>query len=339
MDDNIIDLRDTTTSENNQEEIIKPDEKDISILNEYSDFINEDNEKAFKFFNMQSRINDIKKISNDIKDKTHEIIPVEDDLDFFDELVMKYSDGEIEKLTNDEIDNIYSNEEHPIELVFDLSNIDDEYDFKRDFMEFRRKSIISIKALDEETEKLNTELAKSQEELDNIIETYGDMDNLILNTLNKRLDVAKSEDQKKVINDLIKYFNYAFTLDNIKTFIKSYKGRNIIGYYKNDKESRSIYRKYRKMCDIYSINTDLSKFGGLEENIIGKEYNNRPNIVLFTIMYYVSTFYNKNNDKTVGLFLTQFVINLKNLIYDKFSTPEKKEEFMNNIKSIIEIIG
>jgi len=56
-------------------------------------------------------------------------------------------------------------------------------------------------------------------------------------------------------------------------------------------------------------------------------------------MYYISTFANKEVDRTIGLFLTQLTINLKNLIYNKFEDETTKETFSNNIKSVIEMIG
>lgn len=306
---------------------------------DYGDLIDVDNKKAFEFFNMRFRMNDIKRISDDINEKTKTVIDDDDELTFFDEIAMKFEDGEIAKLSDDEIDEIYNNNGNPIELAFEFKNPEDTKAFKRDFLEFRRQSIITTRMLEEETEKMNKMFEESQAEIDEIIRTYGNMDNLIRNTLEKRLEEANTEERKELIRKLIRNFDYAFSLDNIKDFINSYKGKSIISYYRDDKQSRYIYRRYRKVCDSYKIKTDLSKFGGLEEHFIGKEYNNRPNIFLFTIIYYISTFANKEVDRTIGLFLTQLSINLKNLIYNKFEEETTKETFVNNIKTVIEMIG
>jgi len=306
---------------------------------DYGDLVDSNNKRAFELFNMKSKMNDIKRIADDIQEKTKTVIENEDELSVFDEIALKFDDDEIEKLTDEAIEEIYNNNGNPIELNFEFENPEDTKAFKRDFLEFRRQSILTTRTLNEEMEKMNKIFEESQAELDEIVERYGNMDNLIRTTLEDRLEEADTEEKKNLIKKLINNFDYALSLDNIKDFVNSYKGRSIIGYYRDDKKSQYIYKGYRKMCDVYKIKTDLAKFGGLEEQVIGEEYNKRPNIFLFTIMYYISTFANKEVDRTIGLFLTQLTINLKNLIYNKFEDETTKETFSNNIKSVIEMIG
>lgn len=306
---------------------------------DYGDLVDSNNKRAFELFNMKSKMNDIKRIADDIQEKTKSVIDNEDELSVFDEIALKFDDGEIEKLTDEAIEEIYNNNGNPIELNFEFENPEDTKAFKRDFLEFRRQSILTTRTLNEEMEKMNKIFEESQAELDEIVERYGNMDNLIRTTLEDRLEEADTEEKKNLIKKLINNFDYALSLDNIKDFVNSYKGRSIIGYYRDEKKSQYIYKGYRKMCNVYKIKTDLAKFGGLEEQVIGEEYNKRPNIFLFTIMYYISTFANKEVDRTIGLFLTQLTINLKNLIYNKFEDETTKETFSNNIKSVIEMIG
>lgn len=308
------------------------------IDNEFSEFVTNDNARAFELFNMKARANDIRRITEDIASKTKEYVN-DEELDEFDKIAMRFKEGEIKKLTDKEVEEVYANNGNPITLNFELNSHKDTIEFKRDFLEFRRQSIESTAALDAEIAKLDAIFEESQSELDEIINKYGNMNNLIRTSLEDKLKDAQNDSQKELITKLLNNFDYAFSLENIKEFAKSYKGRSIIGFYRNNKDSEKIYNKYRRTCAMYKVKTDLAKFGGLEEKFIGLEYNKRPNIFLFTIMYYVSTFANKTEDKTTGLFLTQFTINLKDLIYDKFEDPKNKEIFVNNIKEVIDIIG
>lgn len=335
---NLIVINDESETKEPIENVVIPEINSEVNQEDYGDLIDVDNKKAFEVFNMRSRMNDIKRIADDINEKTKNVID-DDELDEFDRIAMSFNEGEIEKLSDEEIEKVYNNNGNPIELSFEFENPEDTKAFKRDFLEFRRQSIVTTRALAEETEKLNKMFEESQEEIDEIIRKYGNMDNLIRNTLETRLEEAETEERKELIRKLIRNFDYALSLDNIKDFVTSYKGKNTIGYYRDNKQSHYIYRRYRKVCETFNIKTDLSKFGDLEKNFIGEEYNERPNIFLFSVIYYISTFANKEVDKTLGLFLTQLSINLKNLIYNKFEDESTKETFTNNIKAVIEMIG
>lgn len=333
----------------NTEEIIEketPEFIDLTIANkvenkEYEEFVNDDNIDAFKLLSLKSKVNDINSIMENLNEKQAELISEDADFDFIDERLETLTEEEINNMNGEQLDAVLTDENGTLlEFTVDFGNDTKAlYQFKKEFLIMRKQSLDAFKKFDEELTKINAEIAESQEEFDKLVNEFGNVSNLIRSTLIKRLENADTEEQKELFEKMLVSFDNGLALENIKSYCKSYKGRNILWDHKDDKQATYIYRRYLKVIKNLNIKTDLTKFNFLEKRFLTEEYQERDNIFVFAIIHYISSWHNKSYTKADGLFLTQFTINLKNLFYNKFDSEADKETFINNIHDVIKIIG
>lgn len=315
------------------------------VMKQSSDFIDEDDVDSFKLLGLKSKLNDLSKIVDKIKTEQNSILTgTEDDFaEYLDDIVNDSTLDELKGLTNEDIDNIFVFNDEPVALDIPFNNDEEAYRFKKDYLVMRKQSLESIAKLDEEMAAINTELSQHQEELNHLLDSFGDMEGLIRSKLVTKYEETDDEYKKQLYSKMIAAFDNALSLENVIAYAKSYKGRNIIGDYRDSKKSHTVYRHYVKVMNDLEITTDLTSFKNLEKKFLVVDdnhiYNKRPNIFIFTVIHYIASWYNKEYSKADGLFVTQFIINLKDLYYDKFVKEENKEIFINNIKTVIDIIG
>lgn len=306
-----------------------------------ADFINDDNFGAFKLLGLKSKMHDINTIVGDITAKQNELVSGDDDTNFIDERLESLTEADINNMTGAQIDELLTDPDgNIVEFEVDFGNDTKRmYQFKKDYLVMRKQSQESLKTFDAEIAKINAEIAECQDEFDRLVDTYGNVSNLIRSTLQTRLDSAQSDEQKNLFKTMLDAFDNAKSLDNVKQYCSSYRGRQIIWDIKNDKRSDYIYRRYKKVIDSLGIKTDLTKFNFLEKRFLTEEYQGRDNIFVFAVIHFISSWHGKQYTKADGLFLTQFTIMLKNLFYNKFEDEHDREIFISNIQDVIKIIG
>ena len=305
-----------------------------------NDFINDDNVDAFKLLNLKSKINDINSVIESVNNKQNELFKDLGDFDFIDKNIENVSEEEINSMTDEDIDKLLTDEDGIVtEFAVSFKTVKELNQFKREFLVMRKQTLDSFKKFDEELAKLNAEIAESQEEFDKLVNTFGNVSNLIRHNLEEKLANAANNSQKELFIKLIDSFDNGINLNNLKAYCKSYKGANILWDHKDDKKATYIYRRYLKVIKNLNIKTDLTKFNFLEKRFLSEEYQERDNIFVFAVIHYISSWHNKAYTKADGLFLTQFTINLKNLFYNKFDSEDDKNTFIENIIDVIKIIG
>jgi len=305
-----------------------------------TDFINDENVNAFKLLNLKSKMKDIESVMTSINNSQKNLLGDNEEFDPIDEALNNVTEEELNEMTPEQIDEFLIDEEgDPVEFAIDFDGDEDKMnEFKKEFIILRKQALTSFEKFDEELAKINEEIAASQEEFDKFVNMYGNVTNLIRHRIEERLETAETDEKKELFTKILTSFNNGMNLDNIKAYCKSPRGKNILGDFYNEKRSHYIYRSYLKVAKSLDIKTDLTSFVDLEKKFI-PEYTKRPNLFVYTIIHYIASMHNKNYTKADGLFITQFTVNLKNLFYDKFDTPEDKETFINNIIEVFKIIG
>lgn len=322
---------------------IDPMTKDV--ITQTSDFIGDDDVDAFKLLGLKSKINDLASIATKLTEEQNKVLGEDNDefANYLDSVVDAHTLEEIKSLTREDIDSIFIFNDEPVELGLDFDNDDQEFNFKKDYLVMRKQTLDSIAKLDEEMETINAELEEHQEELNQLLDSFGDMEGLIRAKLVEKYENSDDELKKELYSKMIIAFDNALTLSNVITYVRSHRGRSIISDYRDEKKSNKVYRNYIKVMQNLEITTNLTGFRNLESKFLVVDdntiYNKRPNIFIFAVIHYIASWHNRDYSKADGLFVTQLIINLKDLYYDKFSTEEKKENFINNIKTIIDIIG
>lgn len=336
--DGVVCAESTTTVTNNDSELEVTGATPNTPSNE---LVTDENYNTFKLLSLKSKMNDIESIMDDINTRQKQFVSENDDFDPLDELLKNYTEEDLKKMSFDEINKMLVNEDGtPIEFAIDFKGDEHKLNqFKKDFIIMRKQVCTTMDNFDTEIAQINKEIAESQEEFDRAVSEFGNVSALIRHTLEERINNAQDKDTETKYRLMLKEYNHGLNLENIKEFCKSYKGRNIIGDYRIDKQSQYVYRRYLKVAQSLNIKTDLTSFTNLERRFLDTKYWTRPNIFIFAVISYIASFHNKDYSKINGLFVTQFTVNLKNLYYDKFDTAEDKETFINNIMEIIDIIG
>lgn len=311
----------------------------VEPIAETDEFVNNDNEKEFRLLNLKAKLNDINAVIDNINREQKKVLGDNEELDPLDTVLKKYTEEELKEMTSSQINEILVDEEgNSIEFAFEFEDEDKMNQFKKDFLVLRRQSLTSFETFDAEIAKINEEIKESQEEFDRLVATVGNVSNLIRSKIEERISTAE-EGRKDLYVKMLKSFDNGMNLDNLKEYCASYKGRKIIGDYHDNKKSQYLYRTYMKIIESLDIKTNLTSFTGLENKFLTVDYHQRENIFLFAMIHFIASWNNRGYDKTDGLFITQFTVNLKNLFYDKFDNPEDKETFINNINEVIKIIG
>lgn len=299
-------------------------------------FLREEDMTTLKYLQRNAQINDINRMIDAVKSRCDGIL--NDDNDeigiYLDEIASKYTEDEIKAMSDEEITNIYTYNGEPIGVSLEGVN---ENDFKRDYLILRKQSKEATEKFDAEIERLNAEIAESQEEFNKAISQFGSVSNLVSTRLDECIADAKTVEEKERFLSYRIAFDNAFNLDNVIEFAKSPRGKAIYGTYRDDKKAQSIYKRYIKVCNIIRNNNDLTRYYGLEAKFLGEDYNTRPNVFLFTVISLVASWYNKPINKTDVVFLSQFNINIRNLYYNNFETKEIEQEFISNIKKVVEV--
>ena len=305
-------------------------------------FIDDDNISSFKLLNLKSQMKDIESVTNNLKSQASQFIKSSnEDLDAqIDAMLESLTEDEIKEMDAEELNNALTLEDGT-EITFNIpfENEESAINFKKDYLIFRKKINEDTKKFDEEMARINAEIAESQEEFDEVCKTFGNINNLIKHTLKTKMEETDDEHKKELYQSLLDAFNEALTLDGLKEYLKSYKGKYVLSDFKFPKSSMAIYRKYKKVNDALKVKRDLKDFGNFEKVTLGEDYDKRPNIIMFSLMHYIASKANKGFDRAFGLFITQFTVNAKNLIYNKFDDEAEKDIFVNSLKEIIDIIG
>ena len=292
---------------------------------------------TLKYLQKAANMNDINRMMDTMKSQCDSFLTDSNDEIgiHLDNEALKRTEEEIKALTAEEIIDIYTINGEQIGVI--TASDKDDISFRRDYLLLRKQTIEATQKFDEEIAKINAEIAECQEEFDKAVNTYGNVSNLVSERLDECIANAKSEDDLNRFLAYRKAFDNAFDLDNVVEFAKSPRGRGIIGAYRNDAKSNDIYKKYLKVCERIRSNNNLNKYSGIEAKFLPAEYNERPDIFLFTIIMMVSMWHNKPIKKTDIVFLSQFNINIRDLFYDNFNDDEKKAQFIENIRKVIEV--
>lgn len=312
-------------------------EKADSELNEIFD---DESVKALSVLNKKAQATELSETVKKIRDREDSFLPddVADEFsDSLDAWCETHTIEDIDALTKEGLKEIFTHGDDEIEFSLDFKNEDESIKFKKDYLKYRKESYDAIVKFDKEIEKLEEEYKEAEKELDSYIKQFGSINGLIRSRLVHMIENSADENKEK-FEKYLEYYDYGFSLENIKQYARSFRGKNIYSDYKFDKNSHKIYNKYLKVCETLKITTDLTKYPDLEERCLEGDYSHTPNLFLFSIIHYIASLYNKTDELYYGLFLSQLSINVKNLLFDKFDNDEDKHEFIKNVVEILDIL-
>ncbi len=294
-----------------------------------------DNNKAFHLLELKQHVNDIRKIKDEIIDKRVNVLNDDEISNHLDNVIENLSIEKIKSLTETEINLIYMIEDKPIELDIAMSDKTKSFEFKRDFLIYRKESSLALAEIDEALEKMNQEMVTNELELNTLLTEFGDLSTYIRQKLTNDYNSAITEDEKNKFSLMLKNFDDSLTLNVLFDHYSKYSVKNTISDYYTRAEG--IYSNYLKTMKKLNIKNNLTHFENLEVKYLPEKYHKYPNLFLFAVIKYFA--YKKNSVEkfTDGIFLTQFTVNLKKLYSDDFHNDEMKETFINSIQKVLDL--
>jgi len=290
--------------------------------------------KILKMLRIKSKLEEVTNMKNKINEQQNKFIDNEDVINILDERTKNITVFGIKRLTNKQIEEIYTINNEKVELLIETDSEERKISFMRDFLIFKKESSVALKQIDDSMEKLEKELKENEKQLNKIIEECGDINSLIKNRLINNINNSANENIKKRNTEILKNFNDALTLNII---FEHYRNQNILNTLHDYKmRSEAIYKNYVKTCKQLGIKSDITVFDGLEK-FLPEKYHTYPNLFLFSIIKYFA--YKKNNcDKHIeGIFLSQFLVNVQNLFCDKFKDKGEKQIFIEAIMKVLDL--
>lgn len=300
----------------------------------------EEDKESLRLFNLVSKKNEIDILSNKMKEQTRTFIDNDELSDYLDSVVDSKTEEEIEALTNEQLDKIYTYNDAPIEIDLFNECTDEErkYKFKRDFLTFLKTTTEANRKFDEERVQIEAEIAESQEELDKLLENYANVTNYIRSRLGEKLESETDPKKKKLIAKLLEAYDNGLELNNIIDYAKSLNRSNLMYDFKNESRAITLHKKYLStISQIAPKAEDLAHYADLEVKFLPEKYHEYNNMFVFTVIKYLA--YKKDRaTKFDGVFTTNLGISLKDLYRNNFALDKDRETFINAIQTVLDTI-
>ena len=308
------------------------------------DSMNESEYSAFDALRTKAHMSDLQKLSDELKNYQQALAQrggeEVTDIDFIDERIKEHTVEELKKMSDDEIIKLCTDEDGKLYLN-DFGTEKESAEYRRDYIVFRKESNEALGAIDDEMLKLEEAYSEYEQDLKDITNKYGDITDYLKSTITKRMEEATDEKAKQRYADMNKTIDMALTLDNvIEYYSNPYRARTAVVNVKAPKSGKTVIKHYEEVLSKVSCKTDFRRFGGLEPRFLPDEYKNKPvDSFMYSMVNYIASLYKVEDKALHGLFLAQFSINLKNLIYDKFTKPSDKDTFIKAICTVLDLVA
>ena len=304
------------------------------------DFIDDSTYRKLSMLSKYGAQKDIINLKDSIMANRKSMIENVETLSYLDEALNDYTEDDLKKMSDEEIEKLFDGDEGDA-VKLKKPNEDTVFNtqFKRDFLIFQKQAQDAMVKIAEEEEKLNKELAECMEEFDDAVQTYSDVQTLVKSTILEKIASAKDDHERELYQNIMIEYDNGYTLNNLIKYCQSYKAKNIYSDFVLDNDKTDyIYRRFLKECDSLGIENELTRFVKLESRFLPEKYHDKDNLFMFAVIHYIASWRGKNTNISRGLFITEFMINIKNLFYNKFEHEEDKETFCNNIMKVLDLI-
>lgn len=266
------------------------------------------------------------------------------DFDTVLEKVRDKSQLELEALTDEEVNALYT-DENGEEIQMNLPKKVSEkeiIDLKKDFLIYMINTEKVHKQIDEEKVKLQEALDEFQEENRAIHDQYnGNIAAYVRTLLGEQYNELEDGARKDAIKIILDAFDDASELTRIIDTYKSLPDiTNTVSDFIHNYEN--IAKKFHRNCKEIGIAVDLSSFTNFEGRLLEEKYHKHPNLFVFLIIKWFAR--KKNINKADGVFLTQLASELRQLYLnignDAATEAELAhfEKFKNSARELLDVV-
>lgn len=262
----------------------------------------------------------------------------EEDFNALSECFSKYTENEIKKMN---LEQLLVVREEMEEVGFTLnrptgSNMSDE-EYLKDMIIYFKSMIDSENKLNELISNFDEEIAKSNQELENIMKDYS---NSVIHLM--REEIANNPKFKEtklggIYEGIMKSFDNSFDLQPVLTVAKELNPANTINDYKMNRDK--VYKQYLSVIKRLNVKHDLSQFNNVQSLVTDKDYGEEYNgFLIFVLMKFIakrgqSLDFSKKVD---GVFASQLCTNMY-LLSSNADDEVIQGKFKDSCRELLEI--
>lgn len=287
-----------------------------------------------KMENLTEAINEIDKVNKKvIKDNEEDPDKSDEIYSIIEERIKGYTLDQIDNLTIDEVKELFTIDGELIEFEGDFSKTDKNV-FMKDLAKYLKETQINKEGLDKLMQEYQEEMKSFNEELEKIMGDFEDLPSMYRAELRDRVENEENEDRKKILEDMNKMFDYAFSLENVISFYNEIGTKNTLREYQNENLRKNIIEKYNRKVKEIGLRVSIVAFNNFETKFLDESYHERNNLFIFSIMKYIANKSNLKRRSPEVQFIVYFGVVMQSLYAESIS-PKNKETILNSAKNLL----
>ena len=287
-----------------------------------------------KMENLTEAINEIDKVNKKvIKDNEEDPDKSDEIYSIIEERIKGYTLDQIDNLTIDEVKELFTIDGELIEFEGDFSKTDKNV-FMKDLAKYLKETQINKEDLDKLMQEYQEEMKSFNEELEKIMGDFEDLPSMYRAELRDRVENEENEDRKKILEDMNKMFDYAFSLENVISFYNEIGTKNTLREYQNENLRKNIIEKYNRKVKEIGLRVSIAAFNNFETKFLDESYHERNNLFIFSIMKYIANKSNLKRRSPEVQFIVYFGVVMQSLYAESIS-PKNKETILNSAKNLL----
>lgn len=287
-----------------------------------------------KMENLTEAINEIDKVNKKvIKDNEEDPDKSDEIYSIIEERIKGYTLDQIDNLTIDEVKELFTIDGELIEFEGDFSKTDKNV-FMKDLAKYLKETQINKEGLDKLMQEYQEEMKSFNEELEKIMGDFEDLPSMYRAELRDRVENEENEDRKKILEDMNKMFDYAFSLENVISFYNEIGTKNTLREYQNENLRKNIIEKYNRKVKEIGLRVSIAAFNNFETKFLDESYHERNNLFIFSIMKYIANKSNLKRRSPEVQFIVYFGVVMQSLYAESIS-PKNKETILNSAKNLL----
>lgn len=287
-----------------------------------------------KMENLTEAINEIDKVNKKvIKDNEEDPDKSDEIYSIIEERIKGYTLDQIDNLTIDEVKELFTIDGELIEFEGDFSKTDKNV-FMKDLAKYLKETQINKEGLDKLMQEYQEEMKSFNEELEKIMGDFEDLPSMYRAELRDRVENEENGDRKKILGDMNKMFDYAFSLENVISFYNEIGTKNTLREYQNENLRKNIIEKYNRKVKEIGLRVSIAAFNNFETKFLDESYHKRNNLFIFSIMKYIANKSNLKRRSPEVQFIVYFGVVMQSLYAESIS-PKNKETILNSAKNLL----
>lgn len=287
-----------------------------------------------KMENLTEAINEIDKVNKKvIKDNEEDPDKSDEIYSIIEERIKEYTLDQIDNLTIDEVKELFTIDGELIEFEGDFSKTDKNV-FMKDLAKYLKETQINKEGLDKLMQEYQEEMKSFNEELEKIMGDFEDLPSMYRAELRDRVENEENGDRKKILGDMNKMFDYAFSLENVISFYNEIGTKNTLREYQNENLRKNIIEKYNRKVKEIGLRVSIAAFNNFETKFLDESYHERNNLFIFSIMKYIANKSNLKRRSPEVQFIVYFGVVMQSLYAESIS-PKNKETILNSAKNLL----